>query len=189
MTPLNVDRPATPLAKLLALIEARAPQRFRSVVAQARRDMAVVEGRLLRGQKPSPLAARKSTRPVAAAVAPDPGPAPRVPVAAVVAAPAPSVSAKAGSRVRVRDGAREHVLDVSPGQFLLEAALEAGVNVPFSCTLGGCGTCKVHLESGDIEMEEPNCLTPDEIADGIRLICVGRAVGTECVVRVERDPS
>ena len=31
---------------------------------------------------------------------------------------------------------------VQPGQSLLEAGLSAGVELPFSCAMGGCGACK-----------------------------------------------
>ncbi len=187
MSILNVDRPTTPLAKLLFALEARAPERFAPLVAQARRDMAVVEGRLLRGDKPSPLVARRASR-SSDQVAPKPAVKPdesalrSVPVVA-------HEPRKAVSLVTILDGGREHSLEVERGQLLLEAALASGANLAFSCTLGGCGTCKVHLVSGEIEMEEPNCLTPEEIASGLRLVCVGRATSPECVIRVEREPA
>ena len=56
----------------------------------------------------------------------------------------------------VLDGSVKHSLRARDDQFLLEAVLEAGASVPFSCTLGGCGSCKVKLEIGDITLEELN---------------------------------
>lgn len=43
------------------------------------------------------------------------------------------------------------VLRVSPGQTLLDALHEAGVDVPFSCREGTCGTCEVGLLAGEAE--------------------------------------
>lgn len=63
----------------------------------------------------------------------------------------------------------------SPGQTLLEAGLSAGIAMPFSCTMGGCGACKVKLVNGDVEMEEPTCLTAEEREGGYVLACVARA--------------
>lgn len=60
-----------------------------------------------------------------------------------------------------------------PGQTLLEAGLAAGLPMPYSCTVGNCGDCMVRLRAGDVAMGEPNCLTPQQKADGYILTCVG----------------
>ncbi len=62
------------------------------------------------------------------------------------------------------------------GELLLDAAERAGLDMPFSCTVGGCGECKQKLVSGEILLEEPNCLSAEEKAAGWRLMCVGRAL-------------
>ncbi|MGI5133092.1 2Fe-2S iron-sulfur cluster-binding protein [Pseudonocardia sp. CA-107938] len=74
----------------------------------------------------------------------------------------------------VQDG--EHALGevvVEPGQTLLDAGLAAGLEMPFSCTVGNCGECMVRLRSGQVVMSRPNCLTPEQEADGFVLTCVG----------------
>ena len=75
----------------------------------------------------------------------------------------------------------EHRVLVAGGRTLLEAALDAGVAMPFSCAMGGCGACKVKLAAGDIEMEEPNCLSAEERAAGYVLACVARPRGPAAV--------
>lgn len=74
---------------------------------------------------------------------------------------------------RITIGAREAT--ATPGQTLLEAGLSAGISMPFSCTMGGCGACRVKLLAGDVEMEEPTCLTAAEREEGYVLACVARA--------------
>lgn len=74
----------------------------------------------------------------------------------------------------VVDGKRYSVVNRSH-ETVLESALGAGVPMPYSCTMGGCGACRVKLIEGEMVMEEPNCLTPQERADGYMLICIGRA--------------
>lgn len=181
---LSLDPPRTPIAKLLAFVEARAPLRLSPWVAQARRDVAVVEGRLLLGSRPNPLLydrprspseARKPTEsaaPSAASLEPKP-----------VVAPTQARSFE-GSVVTIEDRDGSHVVPVAATQFVLEAALTSNVNLPFSCTLGGCGSCKVELLEGEMELEEPNCLTPAELDAGFRLTCVGRVVSPTCRLRV-----
>lgn len=87
-------------------------------------------------------------------------------------------------RVHVARAGGEHGLQVEPGQTVLEAALGAGIDMPFSCAMGGCGACKVRLLEGDIQMEEPNCLSKSEREAGYVLTCIGRPLGT-CRVEVE----
>jgi ferredoxin-NADP reductase len=67
-----------------------------------------------------------------------------------------------------------HEVSVQPGQTLLDAGLAAGLPMPFSCAMGGCGACKVKLTDGDVSMEEPTCLTPSEKEAGYVLACVSR---------------
>jgi ring-1,2-phenylacetyl-CoA epoxidase subunit PaaE len=72
---------------------------------------------------------------------------------------------------------REVGLLVQPGQTLLEAGLAAGLALPYSCTMGGCGACKQTVERGAVIMREPNCLSADERAAGSVLACVSQPSG------------
>ncbi len=76
--------------------------------------------------------------------------------------------------VTVSKGGRDHGIQVEPGQTILEAGLAAGIEMPFSCAMGGCGACRVRLTAGDVQMEEPNCLSRAEREQGYVLTCVGR---------------
>lgn len=69
------------------------------------------------------------------------------------------------------------LLRVSEEQTLLEAGLEAGIDLMFACQVGGCAACKIKVLMGDVAMEEDHCLTNDEVADGYCLACVSRAKG------------
>lgn len=74
---------------------------------------------------------------------------------------------------------RGHKADAiaAAGQTLLEVGLEAGLPMPFSCTMGGCGACKARVKSGRVVSDEPNCLTAEEASQGLVLPCVSRAAG------------
>jgi len=73
-----------------------------------------------------------------------------------------------------------------PGATVLEAGLAAGAPMPFSCGVGGCGACRVKLVEGDVELEEPNCLSDAERAAGYVLTCVGRPCGP-CTVELPEE--
>ncbi len=74
--------------------------------------------------------------------------------------PGEFVLARSGRRVRAR-----------PGQTLLQAGLEAGLDLPYSCTMGGCGACKLRRSEGKVVMAEPNCLSDTEREAGYLLAC------------------
>ena len=71
------------------------------------------------------------------------------------------------------DGRPVGTVVVEPGQTLLDAGLAAGLPMPYSCTVGNCGDCMVRLRGGQVTQNEPNCLTPQQKADGYVLTCVG----------------
>ncbi len=70
-------------------------------------------------------------------------------------------------------------LTVEPGETLLEAALQAGLNAPYSCMAGACTSCKAQLISGNVMMESSDALTDEEIASGEILTCQAKPVSCE----------
>ncbi len=63
------------------------------------------------------------------------------------------------------------------GQSLLEVAEKYGINIPFSCRQGQCGTCARRLLSGEVQMDHEDGLDPALKAKGYVLTCVARAKG------------
>lgn len=61
-----------------------------------------------------------------------------------------------------------------PDQFVLDAALEAGLTLPSSCGLGMCGTCKTTLLDGTVDMTHQGGIRQREIDNGKILICCSR---------------
>ena len=83
--------------------------------------------------------------------------------------------------VIVRDGLRREI-DFRAGQpSILDAASAAGLEVPFSCTSGVCGTCRAKVLEGDVRMERNFALDKGEVAAGFVLTCQAHPV-TERVV-------
>ncbi|KIG15651.1 Flavodoxin reductases (ferredoxin-NADPH reductases) family 1 [Enhygromyxa salina] len=85
--------------------------------------------------------------------------------------------------VTIMAAQRELAVVVQPGQTLLEAGLAAGIDMPYSCAMGGCAACKVELVDGEVIQREPNCLDPAERARGYVLACVANPT-TACRVRL-----
>ncbi|MBI4989285.1 MAG: CDP-6-deoxy-delta-3,4-glucoseen reductase [Rhodocyclales bacterium] len=69
-----------------------------------------------------------------------------------------------------------HQFDVEPGNTLLRAALEAGVNLPYGCRNGACGVCKGRVVSGQVDRGpySEGALSEAEVARGYALFCCAR---------------
>jgi ferredoxin len=90
---------------------------------------------------------------------------------------APLEAPEAGPQpVEICVGGVSHRVMAASGETVLEAGLAAGLPMPFSCAMGGCGACQVTLLEGEVRMEEPHCLTREERARGRVLACVSRPV-------------
>jgi ferredoxin-NADP reductase len=98
-------------------------------------------------------------------------------------ASSPAPSAQAPQPVEFRIHGTSRSVTVSAGMSMLEAGIAAGLPLRYSCTMGGCGTCRVKLRDGQVAMEEPNCLMPQEREQGQVLACIARPV-TPVVVDV-----
>ena len=58
------------------------------------------------------------------------------------------------------------------GESIWQAAKRNKIQIPTNCRVGGCRTCMVKLSSGQVVMDEPNCLSPRELKDYKLLSCV-----------------
>jgi ring-1,2-phenylacetyl-CoA epoxidase subunit PaaE len=99
------------------------------------------------------------------------------------ATPERRAGVRTAQRLSIRTGKGAVDAVVAPDATLLDAGLAAGVAMPYSCAMGGCGACAVRLVDGDVDLDEPNCLTPAERAAGRILACVARPTGP-CTVEV-----
>ena len=61
-----------------------------------------------------------------------------------------------------------------PQQHVLEAARNAGVRLASSCAQGMCGTCKVKLISGTVDMQHKGGIRQREIDQGMVLLCCSK---------------
>ena len=91
--------------------------------------------------------------------------------AAVVDAPLPD-----GAMASVAFKRTGRTADLSPEQSVLEAAEDAGVEIPFECRSGICGQCKTPLTAGRVTMEVQDALTAADRAGGLILACQAHAL-------------
>jgi vanillate O-demethylase ferredoxin subunit len=67
------------------------------------------------------------------------------------------------------------IIPIPPGETILKTLLDAGVNVDFSCAMGGCGTCETRVMEG-IPDHRDNYLSDEEKAENsVVMICCSRS--------------
>ena len=77
--------------------------------------------------------------------------------------------------------------DMSSKEFILDAALDAGADVPYACKGAVCCTCRAKVLEGEVEMAMNYSLTDQELADGYVLTCQAMPRSPKVVVSYDEN--
>jgi ring-1,2-phenylacetyl-CoA epoxidase subunit PaaE len=87
------------------------------------------------------------------------------------------------ARVQVKVDGRSFEMKVPyQGVPILDAALQAGADLPYACKGGVCCTCRARLVKGEVEMDQNYALEPEELEAGFILTCQSHPRTEEIVV-------
>ena len=78
----------------------------------------------------------------------------------------------------------EHIIQVPSDTPILEAGLENGLDMPYSCQSGLCTACRGKCLEGEISLDEAEGLSQEEIDEHYRLLCVGKPKSEKVTVEV-----
>ncbi|NIC40186.1 1,2-phenylacetyl-CoA epoxidase subunit PaaE [Aquabacterium sp. A08] len=110
------------------------------------------------------------------------GPAMAAKVQADVDAQAQRSDAGKGIRLTVVLDGKQHELALGAQEHVLDAALNAGLDLPYSCKAGVCCTCRGKVMQGEVVMDKNYTLEADEMRQGFVLTCQARALTDRLVV-------
>jgi len=64
-------------------------------------------------------------------------------------------------------------IDVAEDEYILEAAEDAGLRLPYDCRSGTCTTCMQKCLEGEMDQDLAFAISDEELEKGYRLICIG----------------
>ena len=82
----------------------------------------------------------------------------------------------------ILDGRASQFELTADGENVLDAGINQGLDLPFSCKGGVCSTCKARLVEGEVDMDITHALEEGEIDAGFILTCQAHPISDTIVV-------